>query len=125
MAITDFLKKEKTGKPETKEVKSMKDIYQKMKSGAQYAHIIKKPYITEKATLLSEKNQYVFQTDPKANKNSIKKAIESIYKVKVLDVNIIKLPAKKKGWGKLAGSTQAICKAVVKIQDGQKIEILT
>ena len=56
---------------------------------------IKQPHISEKATYLSEKDQYVFEISPNYNKQEVKKAIEGIYGVDVLSVNIIKIPAKK------------------------------
>ena len=62
--------------------------------------ILKAPHITEKATNLAEKNQYVFKVWGKANKNEIKKAIESLYKVKVMDVKIINVPAKRRRLGR-------------------------
>ena len=62
-----------------------------------YLEIIKAPVITEKSTRLSqEENKYEFKVDSKANKNQIKKAIETIFKVKVVDVTTINAKTKKK-----------------------------
>ena len=58
------------------------------------------------------------------NKNEIKNAVEGIYKVDVLSVNLIKIPAKKRRLGRTEGFRKAYRKAVVKIKNGQKIEIL-
>ena len=58
------------------------------------------------------------------NKDEIKNAVEGIYKVDVLSVNIIKIPAKKRRLGRTEGFRRAYRKAVVKIKEGQKIEIL-
>ena len=85
---------------------------------------IKQPHISEKATYLSEKDQYVFTVSPNFNKTEIKNAVEGLYKVNVLSVNIIKIPAKKRRLGKTEGFRKAYKKAVVKIKNGQKIEIL-
>jgi large subunit ribosomal protein L23 len=85
---------------------------------------IKKPHISEKATYLSEKDQYIFEISPNYNKNEIKKSVEGIYGVDVLSVNVIKIPAKKRRLGRTEGFRKAYKKAVVTIKNGQKIEIL-
>ena len=54
------------------------------------------PNITEKATFLSEQNKVVFKVHKGANKNSIKKSIEKIFKVKVVKINTINLKGKSK-----------------------------
>jgi large subunit ribosomal protein L23 len=82
------------------------------------------PLITEKATKLAEKNQYVFRVEKKANKNEIKKEIENLYKVKVIDVKIINVPAKERRFGRISGWKKGFKKAIVKIKEGQKIEVL-
>ncbi|PIZ76461.1 MAG: 50S ribosomal protein L23, partial [Parcubacteria group bacterium CG_4_10_14_0_2_um_filter_7_35_8] len=48
--------------------------------------ILVSPHVTEKATMLSSDNQYVFKVFPRANKTEIKRAIESLYNVKVIGV---------------------------------------
>jgi len=57
---------------------------------------IRQPIITEKATILSEHNKTVFKVHAGANKRSIKKNIEKIFKVTVTKVNIINQKRKKK-----------------------------
>ncbi|MEK7080210.1 MAG: 50S ribosomal protein L23, partial [Patescibacteria group bacterium] len=86
--------------------------------------IVKEPHISEKATNLAEKNQYVFKVIARSNKTEIKKAVEGIYGVNVLSVNIIKIPSKKRRIGKTQGFKKGHTKAVIKIAEGQKIEIL-
>jgi len=86
--------------------------------------ILISPRITEKATAISQKNQYVFKVFPKANKTEIKKAIEDLYKVEVLDVKIINVPAKRRRLGRISGWKKGYKKAIVKIKKGQKIEVL-
>ena len=89
-----------------------------------YLEIIKAPVITEKSTRLSQdENKYVFKVDSKANKNQIKKAIETIFKVKVVDVTTINAKTKKKRVGRYTGLTNRYKKAVVKLADGQSIEL--
>lgn len=95
------------------------------KGGINFSYeAIKQPHISEKATNLSEANQYTFEVLPNYNKHEIKNAIEGIYGVNVLSVNIIKIPSKKRRLGKTEGFRKAYKKAIIKIKEGQKIEIL-
>lgn len=86
--------------------------------------ILLSPQITEKATDLTKKNQYIFKVYFKTNKNEIKKAIENLYKVNVLDVKIVKIPRKRRRLGRISGWRKGYKKAIVKIKEGQKIEVL-
>jgi large subunit ribosomal protein L23 len=90
--------------------------------------IIREPHITEKATYLGERNKYIFKIYPKANKIEVKKAIESLYPVKVEKVNIIHSAPKKRRLGKFDGWRQGLkkgyWKAVVTLKKGDKIEII-
>jgi len=86
--------------------------------------ILIEPHITEKTTDLEKKNQYVFKVFPKANKTEIKKAIEDLYKVEVLGVKIINVPKKRRRLGRISGWKKGYKKAIVKIKEGQKIEVL-
>ena len=86
--------------------------------------ILKAPQVTEKATELAKQNQYVFKVWPRANKIEIKKAIEDLYEVDVLDVKIIKVPRKRRRLGRIRGWRKGYKKAIVKIKEGQKIEVL-
>lgn len=86
--------------------------------------VLRSPHIAEKSTRLIEIDKYVFKVYQKANKTEIKKAIEEIYRVNVLKVNIIKIPRKKRRLGKTQGWRKGYKKAIVKIKKGQKIEIL-
>ena len=61
-----------------------------------YLDTIISPNVTEKSTSLSEYNKVVFRVDKKANKKSIKKNIERIFKVKVIKVNTINIREKVK-----------------------------
>jgi len=86
--------------------------------------ILKSLHVTEKATDLSKNDQYLFKVFPKANKPEIKKAIEEIFDVDVLSVNIVKTPSKRRRLGKTFGWKKGHKKAIVKIGKGQKIDIL-
>ena len=86
--------------------------------------ILKTPHVTEKAADLAEKNQYVFKVWPGVNKTEIGKAIEDIYGVDVLSVKIIKVPRKKRRLGKVQGWRKGYKKAIIRIKEGQKIEVM-
>mgnify|MGYP001559352082 CR=1 FL=1 len=88
------------------------------------AKVLKEPQVTEKATDLTGRNQYVFKVWPRSNKTEVKKAVEELYGVNVLNVNIINIPAKQKRLGRIKGWRGGYKKAVVKIKEGQKIEVL-
>ena len=96
----------------------------KEKESIKIYQILKAPHITEKTTNLAEKNQYVFRVWQKANKNEVKKAIENLYKVKVMDVKIINVPAKRRRLGRISGWRKGYKKAIVRLKEGQKIEVL-
>ncbi|MFA5746673.1 MAG: 50S ribosomal protein L23 [Candidatus Paceibacterota bacterium] len=85
---------------------------------------VKMPYITEKAVNLTDKNFYVFKVDGSSNKIEIKKAVEDMYKVDVERITIINTPEKKVGRGRTAGMQKGFKKALVRIKDGQKIEVM-
>jgi large subunit ribosomal protein L23 len=146
MAILDFLKnkedsqkakdaKKKAKKPvkasvekkfeEPKKVETQKAVVKNNKKDVSFSYeAIKKPHISEKATYLAEKNQYIFEVLPNFNKSEIKKAVEGIYNVNVLSVNMVTIPPKKRRLGKVQGWRKKMTKAIVKIKDGQTIEIL-
>jgi large subunit ribosomal protein L23 len=88
------------------------------------SEIIKRPIITEKSMLLVEEaNKYTFSVDKRANKIQIAKAIEELFKVKVVKVNKINALPKKKRVGQHSGFKPAITKAIVTLAEGSKIEI--
>ncbi len=86
--------------------------------------VIKYPLVTEKATMLEGNNKFVFVVDKKERKTHIKMAIEQIYKVNVVDVNIIRMPSKKRRYRLLKeGYTASYKKAVVTLKEGEKIAL--
>ena len=89
------------------------------------AQIIKYPIITDKATRLLENNQYSFIVDPSSDKVTIKAAIEYLFNVKVVKVNTSRLPRKKKRVGKYIGWKPQYKKAVVKLSEGDVINLFT
>ena len=88
--------------------------------------ILKKPLITEKMNLLTDrKGQYGFVVDKNANKDEIKKAIESFYNVEVESVNTMIQRGKSRRnrrTGQISGYTNAYKKAIVTLKEGFKID---
>ena len=85
--------------------------------------IIKAPIITEKSMSLKENfNKYTFEVAKSANKVEIKKAVEEIFKVKVLSVSTINVLPKHKRVGQHEGFAPAYKKAIVKLAEGDKID---
>jgi large subunit ribosomal protein L23 len=87
--------------------------------------VIRRPLITEKATLLTEEtNTYLFEVAQDANKAQIKEAIELIFETKVKKVNTVIMPAKRGMRGrKTYMRTQQFKKAYVTLAEGEKIEL--
>lgn len=85
--------------------------------------IIKRPIITEKAMEHMERNKYTFEVAKTANKTEIKKAVETIFGVKVEKVNTMNVRGKKKRQGMSVGFTPSYKKAIVKLTaDSKPIE---
>jgi large subunit ribosomal protein L23 len=85
--------------------------------------VIKRPIVTEKSTKLSQKNQYTFEVDRNANKIEIKKAVEELFNVKVVSVNVVNEIAKAKRVGQHSGFKPAVSKAIVTLAEGSKIDV--
>ncbi len=88
--------------------------------------VIVRPLITERSTMLREKNKYSFEVNPDATKQEIKNAVELIFKkekVEVLKVNTTNLPAKIRRVGRSFSKAYRWKKAIVTLKPGQKIEL--
>ena len=90
-----------------------------------YLDTIVSPNITEKASSLSEFNKVVFKVQKNANKNSIKKSIEKIFKVKVVKINTINLKGKSKIIKNKKTFKPGYKKAIVTLKKGQSIDLAT
>ena len=94
----------------------MKDAYQ----------VVKKLLRTEKGAAMSQReNKYLFDVDLDANKLDVKRAIETIYKVKVAKVNTMNVAGKPKTVRYAAGLTAPRKKAIVTLVTGQTIDLST
>ena len=86
--------------------------------------VLKKPLVTEKSTqMLAEGNWVAFQVHPQANKIQIKKAVEKDFSVTVTKVNTLVVPGKYRRFGKATGHTKPWKKAMLRLKEGDKIEL--
>lgn len=87
-------------------------------------NVIKHPRVTEKASFRTEGNVYTFEVDTKADKKQIARAIEGIYKVKPIKVNVAKIPAKSTFSRGKKGIKSGGKKAFVYLKEGDSIELV-
>ena len=85
--------------------------------------IIKRPLITEKTSIQKELyNQLTFEVDRRANRIEIKRAIETVFNVRVFDVKTIQVTGKVKQRGRITGKRRDWKKAIVKLMPGERID---
>lgn len=89
-----------------------------------YRDIIIRPIITEKTMrYMDADNKVTFEVVKGTNKVQIAQAVESIFGVDVEKVNVINVKPKTKRVGRYVGKTKAVRKAIVKIKEGQQIDL--
>jgi large subunit ribosomal protein L23 len=85
--------------------------------------VIKEPHITEKGSLQKEmNNQISFKADRRANKIEIRRAVETLFNVKVLSVRAMNMQGKKRRLGRTSGKRPDWKKVIVKLAPGENIE---
>ena len=96
-----------------------------MSTKAEHYDVIRKPIITEKATMASETNAVVFEVAIGANKPQIKEAVESLFGVKVKAVNTTITKGKVKRFRRQLGTRKDVKKAYVTLEEGNTIDVST
>ena len=96
-----------------------------MSTKAEHYDVIRKPVITEKATMASEANAVVFEVAMDATKPKIKEAVEWLFGVKVKAVNTLVTKGKTKRFRGIAGRRKDVKKAYVTLEDGNAIDVTT
>lgn len=81
------------------------------------------PVVSEKSYALIEDNKYSFRVHDRAHKTQVRQAVEELFDVKVEAVNILKVQAKPKRRGMSRGRRPGWKKAIVRLREGDKIEI--
>lgn len=85
--------------------------------------IIKRPLITEKTSIQKELyNQVSFEVDRRANRIEIKRAVESVFNVRVSDVKTMQVTGKIKQRGRITGKRRDWKKAIVTLMPGERID---
>lgn len=85
--------------------------------------VLRRPLITEKNTLLQAQGRYAFEVATRANKQQIKQAVETAFKVGVTAVNTMTVPGKQRRVGRRQVLTSPWKKAIVTLKPGDKIEL--
>jgi len=96
-----------------------------MTAKPEHYDVIRRPVITEKATLASENGAVVFEVDIAANKPAIKEAVESLFGVKVKAVNTVVTKGKVKRFRGVKGRRADVKKAYVTLEEGNTIDVTT
>jgi len=96
-----------------------------MSAKPEHYDLIKKPIITEKATMASEHGAVVFQVAMDATKPQIKEAVEAVFSVKVKAVNTTITKGKHKRFRGRLGERSDVKKAYVMLEDGNTIDVTT
>ena len=92
------------------------------RNGDSYDFLIE-PWVTEKSHELMSSNKYVFKVNKLSNKRQIRKSVESLYDVKVTEINVVNIPAKKRRYGKTVGVKSGIKKAMITLKKGDSINL--
>lgn len=86
--------------------------------------IILSPVLSEKAVSSIHEGKYAFYVHPKANRSQVKDAIERVFEVDVVKINVLNVRGKVKSMGRFSGRRPQRKKAVVTLKEGQRIEEL-
>jgi large subunit ribosomal protein L23 len=86
--------------------------------------VLRSPHISEKTTRVQESNQYVFEISSDATKADVKAAVEELFSVKVLAVNVLVVKGKTKSFRQRTGRRGNWRKAYVRLAEGQSIDVM-
>ncbi len=85
--------------------------------------VLRAPKVSEKTARLAESNQYVFEIAKTATKDDVKAAVEHLFNVKVLAVNVANIKGKSKAFRQRAGRRSDKRKAYVRLAEGQTLDV--
>jgi large subunit ribosomal protein L23 len=85
--------------------------------------ILIRPVVSEKSYHQITENRYTFKVHKDAHKTQIRHAVEALFDVKVIGVNVVKMQPKPKRRGLFKGTRPGWKKAIVELKAGDKIEI--
>jgi large subunit ribosomal protein L23 len=88
-----------------------------------HTQVLLAPVVSEKSYALAESSKFTFKVHPDAHKTQIRQAVEELFDVKVVGVNILKVQAKPKRRGTFKGTRPGWKKAIVQLRKGDTIEV--
>lgn len=112
----------KASKDGAKSPAAPKTLRRKENSGIAY-RVLHRALVSEKSTAMTARNQYAFVVAPGVNKVDVGRAIQSLYGVRPLKVNIMNVRGKRVRYGRTEGATKDWKKAVVTLMPGQKLDV--
>jgi large subunit ribosomal protein L23 len=121
MAFNLFKKKEPKFKPTQEKAEVVQAAPTPSLVAPATSSVLKHFFVSEKSARGQSLGQYTFVVAPRATKSDVKHAVQRAYKVSVTDVNMIRLPSKKRTVGRYQGTTSGIKKAIVTLKEGQTI----
>lgn len=121
MAFTLFKKKEPKFKPVQEKAEPVQAASTPSLAAPAISSVLRHFFVSEKSARGQSLGQYTFVVAPTATKSDVKHAVQRAYKVSVAEVNIVRLPSKKRTIGRYRGTTSAIKKAIVTLKEGQTI----
>lgn len=94
-----------------------------IKAETELFNVLLSPHVSEKSTRVASDRQYVFKVSKDSQKDTIKKAVELLFKVKVIAVCVSNVKGKKKTFGRTVGKRPGWKKAYVTLAEGDSIEL--
>lgn len=89
---------------------------------AQLCEVLRRPIISEKSTRANETQQVVFEVQTHATKSQIRRAVEHLFEVGVVGVQVVSVPGKARRFGRQAGKRRDWKKAYVRLREGDSID---
>lgn len=118
--------KNKVAKKDSKDKKKKKKISEELIKKADLVNkVIINPIVSEDAMQKTTEGKYVFRVDPNSNKNQVAEAVEALYGVNVIKVNVMKYKQKNHRFRMTKGKKSGFKKAIVTIKSGQEIELFS
>ena len=87
------------------------------------SQVVIRPVVSEKSYVLATAGKYTFRVHPDAHKTQIRQAVEELFEVKVVAVNVSQVQPKPKRRGLVRGKRQGWKKAIVQLREGDEIQI--
>ena len=109
--------------PDGKKVEVKADVVKQKESTGNAYRVLLAPIVTEKSALLAKSSQYIFLVAATANKMEVRNAVQSVYGIRPIDVNMVSLPGKVVRFGRNTGRQVKRKKAIVTLPIGKTIDV--